>query len=134
MPLLGEIFFETMQGNLLEAMQAASLSDVQKERISLEGELSLVKQRKKKLLELGGLDDEDIAEAFAREKSEEGRLGLALSALPVTDDQVGIDPLAYYERINGDPVALTKTLQLGDTVLCVVLTPPCVLGMRSFHT
>lgn len=112
LPVLGDIFFETMKGHLLQSMKAASLSDMEKERIVLEADLERVKQAKRKLLQLGDDEDEELAEAFAREKEREQRIKAAIAALP-TDGVVGIDPIDFYARISGDPFALTKTLQIG---------------------
>lgn len=113
MPVLGAVFFETMRGYVAASLQRTKLTGAEQERVLLNGRLSDLNTRKQHLLNLVELGDEDAAERVRGFISEAKELQSQLDVLPKTDSQAPVNLEEVYRVVNGDPFALTRTLQLG---------------------
>jgi hypothetical protein len=113
MPVLGAVFSETMMAFIAQGIREGRLNSAEKERVVFQGELDRIRKRKAQLLKLGDLEDPDIAEAFNALKEEEVEIHAKMAALPVTAGEDSVSIREVYRVMNGDPIALTKTLQAG---------------------
>lgn len=114
-PVLAHVFWETMRGHYYRAMQKARLTDVEKERLTLQARVDRVQTQKRQLLDMLSRlgDDNIITEQFAALKADEDSLQAQIAALPADSSEVQIGIREFYAALNNDPFAVTKTLQIG---------------------
>jgi len=113
MRVLGAVFFETMRGHVAASIQRTKLTGAEQERVLLSGRISDLNTRKQRLLSLVEDGDEGAIERARALNIEAKELQSQLDALRGTDSQAPVSIEEVYRAINGDPFALTRTLQLG---------------------
>ncbi|QKE63229.1 recombinase family protein [Aquipseudomonas campi] len=114
MPVLGAVFFETMRGYIYTSLQKTKLSGYEKERVLLEAQIDENATKRRRLLPL--IEDGDDPEVMARYeqlKVEGKELSAQLASLPDDSGEGVVSVAEMYAAINGDPLALAKTLQIG---------------------
>lgn len=112
-PVLGAVFFETMRGHVVASIQKTKLTGSEQERVLLNGRLSELNTRKQRLLNLVELGDADSVERVRGIIEEAKELQSQLDALETVSGEASVSVQEVYRAINGDPFALTRTLQLG---------------------
>lgn len=120
MPVLGAVFFETMRGHVYSSLQKTKLSGYEKERVLLEARIDENTTKRKRLIPLlEDGDDQEIIGRYEQLKAEHRELCAELEALPIDSSGGVVSVKEVYEAINGDPLALTKTLQIGGyRIIC----------------
>ena len=113
MPVLGAVFFETMRGHVAASIQKSKLSRAEQERVLLTGQIDELSTKKQRLMVLVEDGDDDAIARVRTITNEVKELQVQLQALPSGGEESAVSLTEVYRVINGDPFALTRTLQLG---------------------
>ena len=120
LPVLGAVFFETMHGYVAASLQQTQLSVTERAKILLEAKIEENMAKRQRLASfITDGDDPVMSDRYNQLKLEHKGLQAELEALPVDGEAGHIAIGELYKKINDNPLALSKLLQLnGYRIIC----------------